>query len=119
MYVIDDDEGVRNSTVFLLATLGYDCVTFAGAAPFLDAADALPRGCVLTDLRMPDMDGFELAEALRRRGVGWPVLLITSDSGGRLDRRAAQLGFAGVLQKPLDADRLDEALASAFADFQR
>jgi CheY-like chemotaxis protein len=68
---------------------------------------------------MPDMDGFELAEALRRRGVGWPVLLITSDSGGRLDRRAAQLGFAGVLQKPLDADRLDEALASAFADLPR
>lgn len=118
IYVIDDDDGVLDSTAFLLSTLGYECVAFAGAELFLDAIGSLVPACILTDLRMPGLNGFELAAALRERGIGWPILLMTSENGDALERRAMQQGFAALLQKPVDADLLAEAIAGAFAAFE-
>ena len=119
VYVIDDDKGVLDSTAFLLSALGYDCVSFAEAGAFLDAAEALAPGCVLTDLRMPRIDGFELAAALRERGSRWPIVMITSEAGSHVDRRAGRLGFAALLHKPIDADLLADLLTQAFAAFER
>jgi two-component system response regulator FixJ len=114
VYLIDDDKGVRDSTAFLLSTLGYGCVTFAAPAAFLDACDTLAPGCVLTDLRMPGMDGFELAAALRDRGVTWPMLMMTSENGDDVGRHASNAGFLAVLRKPMDPDGLENAIAGAF-----
>jgi two-component system response regulator FixJ len=119
VYVIDDDAGVLESTAFLLSVLGYECVGFPGAEPFLEAAGTLAPACIITDLRMPGLSGFELAEALRRRGIGWPILLMTSEHGASLEERAAQQGFAALLHKPVDADRLAGAVALAVAAFER
>ena len=119
VYVIDDDKGVLESSAFLLSALGYDCVTFAEAEAFLDAAETLPPGCILTDLRMPRLDGFELAAGLRKRDIGWPILMITSETGEQVERRAAEHGFAALLHKPIDADLLVDSLERAFAAFER
>jgi two-component system, LuxR family, response regulator FixJ len=115
VYVIDDDQGVLESTAFLLAALGFECRTFASARSFLEQAPKLPRGCVLTDLRMPEMDGVALAADLQSQGLGWPVLLMTSDNGPQLARRAAGEGFAAVLRKPVDGAVLEDALSRAFS----
>jgi len=114
VYVIDDDKGVLDSSIFLLCALGYEPLGFERAQAFADEAAALPPGCIVTDLRMPDMDGFELAAALRQRGVGWPILMITSENGKALEKRASASGFAALLHKPIDADLLAVSLAEAF-----
>jgi len=114
VYVIDDDPGVLGSAAFLLPTLGYECRTFAEPEQFLDQAATLEPGCVLTDLRMPVMDGFQLARRIRANGLDWPVVMMTSDNGPALARRATEDGLAGLLRKPLDVDLLAAALDQAF-----
>jgi CheY-like chemotaxis protein len=64
------------------------------------------------------MDGFALAAALREQGVAWPILLMTSDNGPELARRASGQGFAALLRKPVDAAQLEGALARAFGTFE-
>jgi two-component system response regulator FixJ len=118
VYVIDDDAGVLESTAFLLPVLGYECVTFRGAEAFLEAAESLEAACIVTDLRMPGLSGFELVQALRGRGIDWPILLMTSEDGEQLEQRARIAGFAAVLRKPVDADRLAAAIAESFAAFK-
>lgn len=118
VYVIDDDKGVLDSTAFLLSALGYDCVTFAEAETFLEVVRTLSPGCILTDLRMPRLDGFELAAGLRERGIGWPILMITSETGEQVERRAARHGFGALLHKPIDVDLLADSLERAFAAFE-
>ena len=115
MYVIDDDPDVLASTAFLLPTLGYECRIFAAPEQFLAQAAALAPGCVLTDLRMPAMDGFQLAARIRTGGLDWPVVMMTSDNGPALTRRASEDGLNALLRKPLDVDRLAAALDEAFA----
>ena len=119
VYVIDDDQGVLESTAFLLAAIGFECRTFASPRSFLAEAPKLAPGCVLTDLRMPEMDGFALAAALKSRVFEWPILLMTSDNGPELARRAASAGFAELLRKPVDGALLEDALARAFVTFAR
>jgi two-component system response regulator FixJ len=119
VYLIDDDAGVRESTSFLLSVLGYACATFAGADLFLEAVGSLSAACIVTDLRMPGMGGFELVEALRERGIGWPVILMTSEDGEQIERNASAAGFAAVLRKPVDADQLADAIAQSSASIER
>jgi FixJ family two-component response regulator len=119
VYLIDDDAGVLESTAFLLSVLGYDCATFGGAEPFLEAAGSLFAACIVTDLRMPGMSGFELVQALRERGIGWPVILMTSEDGEQIERNASAAGFAAVLRKPVDADQLADAIAQSAASIER
>jgi two-component system, LuxR family, response regulator FixJ len=113
--VIDDDRHVLESTEFLLPALGYECTVFAGADHFLGEAASLAPGCILTDLRMPAMDGFELASAVRDRALDWPMLMMTSDNGPELEQRVRDSGFAALLRKPVDGHLLVDALARAFA----
>ena len=115
VYVIDDDSAVLESTAFLLDALGYEHRTFGGAGAFLAELDSLPPGCILTDLRMPAIDGWDLAAELGGRKLGWPMLLVTSDTGADLAARARDHGFAALLPKPVDAALLTAALDRAFA----
>lgn len=103
------------STAFLLDVLGYEHRTFGGAEAFLAELEGLPPGCILTDLRMPGIDGWELAAELGGRKLGWPMLLVTSETGADLAARARVHGFAALLHKPVDAALLTGALDRAFA----
>jgi len=115
VYLIDDDRDVLASVAFLLPALGYECAVFAGADEFLGHCARLSRGCVLTDLRMPAIDGFGLATRVRNLGLGWPVVMMTSDTDADIQRRAAEHGICAVLHKPVDADVLADALDRAFS----
>jgi two-component system response regulator FixJ len=115
VYVVDDDAAVVNSTAFLVRTLGHDCVTFDSPEAMLAQIVALDPGCVLSDFRMPGMTGCDLAAALRRRSVDWPMLLISSENGPEIDNAAHRHGFAKFLRKPLDSAELAEALDRARA----
>lgn len=114
VYVIDDDSAVLDSTAFLVSALGHECRTFAAPEAFVAELGTLEPGCILTDLRMPGMDGFELAGAVRQRALGWPILMMTSDHGGDLERKAAEHRFVALLRKPVDGTLLEQALADAF-----
>lgn len=118
VYVVDDDREVLASIAFLLPTLGYECAAFAGPEEFLGRCGELPPGCVLTDLRMPGIDGFELASRIRDGGLGWPIVMMTSDTDADLDRRAAEHGIGAVLHKPVDTQLLANALDRAFTRFE-
>ena len=115
IYVIDDDRAVLESTAFLLAAHGFACETFASARDFLSAIDMLSPGCVLTDLRMPDIDGWSLRSALEERSIRWPVVLMSSDDQAELEGRALAAGFSGFVRKPLEPDALRLALERALA----
>jgi two-component system response regulator FixJ len=115
VYVVDDDPAVVESTAFLARALGYECVTFASPEELMAQLDGLAAGCVLSDLRMPGMSGFDLAAALRGKSIGWPMILMSSENGPHIDRMARAHGFSTFLHKPLDSAMLASALDAACA----
>jgi len=114
VYVIDDDPALCHSTGFVLQSLGFEFQAFAGAEEFLAALAELQPGCVLTDLRMPAMDGDELKSAIAGRCIDWPVILMTSDGSVNADW-ATTHGFSGYLRKPFTPEELATVLDACFA----
>jgi two-component system response regulator FixJ len=115
VYVVDDDPAVVESTAFLARALGHECTTFGSPDEFLERVGELSPGCILSDLRMPGMSGYELATALRAKAIGWPMLLMSSESGAEIDGAARAHGFSEFLRKPLDSAILAAALDRACA----
>jgi two-component system response regulator FixJ len=115
VFVVDDDADVRDSLGILLGSVGFAVETFASARDFL-ATDALSRpGCVVADIRMPDMDGLELQEELGRRRTKLPVIIITGHGDVPLAVRAMKAGAVDFLEKPFEEDRLIASVKRAFA----
>lgn len=110
VFVIDDDEGARESLTFLLRSEGLTCRAFASAEPFLDQLRPDHEGCVVTDLRMPGMDGLQLMERLGERGCGMPVVLLTGHADVRLAVRAMKAGVSDFLEKPYATEDLLRAV---------
>ncbi|HEX5795735.1 MAG TPA: response regulator FixJ [Geminicoccaceae bacterium] len=114
--VIDDDEGVLDSLGVLLAAEGFRVATYGSARAFLEGQTGGPPGCLVTDVRMPDMDGLELIAELRRRGPLPPVIVITGHGDVPMAVRAMKLGARDFVEKPFEPDVLvagvQEALAS-------
>ena len=77
VHVIDDDEAVRQSVEFLLRTSGIAAKTYSSAAAFLAASPTIDSGCVITDVRMPEMSGIDLLQRLGERQINIPVIVIT------------------------------------------
>jgi two-component system, LuxR family, response regulator FixJ len=77
VYVVDDDEAVRDSLSVLLESKAYAVKSFISALEFLAAAPSLPLGCVIVDIRMPEMDGLELQQHLTDRSLEFPLIVIT------------------------------------------
>ncbi len=112
VHVIDDDEGMRASLQFLLETADCTVTTYASAADFLAAADPAP-GCIITDVRMPGMNGLELIQALNARGSGLPVVVITGHGDIPMAVEAMKAGATEFLEKPFDDERLMRAVRGA------
>lgn len=108
IHVIDDDAAVRDSVAFLLGTADLTARTYESALAFLATADR-PAGCIVTDVRMPDMTGLELARRLRDSGSGEPVIVITGHADVPLAIEAMRAGVADFIEKPFD----DEALLTS------
>jgi two-component system response regulator FixJ len=109
IFVIEDDEGVRNSTCTLLEALGYNARPFASAEALLEAPDAPAPACLVLDYNLPGMSGLDLIEQLRSRGARVPAVIVSAN-GRHLAPRAARAGVAAVLRKPLVADALAQWL---------
>jgi two-component system, LuxR family, response regulator FixJ len=103
--IVDDDEAVRDSLEVLFEAEGFTVATFASARDFLVAGPAR-AGCVVTDLRMPEMNGLELLAALAERPDAPPVLMITGHGDVPMAVRAMKLGAADFIEKPFDPQLL-------------
>ena len=106
VHVIDDDEAARDSLAFLFDSAGMPVRTYESAVLFLEAVAEGFDGCVVTDVRMPDMSGLDLLRELVSRGVGTPVVVITGHGDVPLAVEAMKAGAFDFLEKPFDDERL-------------
>src|SRR6202035_3392381 len=105
VYVIDDDEAVRDSLDFLLGSADFHVTLFKSALDFLNALPSIEFGCVVSDVRMPDIDGIELLKRLKT-GSMFPVVIMTGHGDVPLAVEAMKLGAVDFLEKPFEDDRL-------------
>jgi two-component system response regulator FixJ len=106
VYVIDDDEAMRDSLNFLLDSAGFDVTLFETAQNFLDVLPGLEFGCVVSDVRMPGIDGIELLKRLKATQSTFPILIMTGHGDVPLAVEAMKLGAVEFLEKPFEDDRL-------------
>lgn len=116
--LVDDDAAVRDSVGALLESAGFSVRTYASAMHIL--ADCLPQdACVITDIRMPDMDGLELQKELKRRGIDLPVIMMTGHGDVPLAVRAMKAGAVDFIEKPFDDMDMLRSIRSAFETGRR
>jgi two-component system response regulator FixJ len=113
--VIDDDEAVLDSLRVLLEAEGFDVETFDRAGAFLECSEDRSPSCLVTDIRMPDMDGLELLQALSTRGPLPAVIVITGHGEVPLAVQAMKLGAHDFIEKPFDPHALVTSIRAALA----
>jgi two-component system, LuxR family, response regulator FixJ len=113
VYVVDDDPAIRRSLERLLEAVGFRVVSYATPTAFVAVADDLAMGCVLLDLRMPEMDGFEVQARLVLTNPDLPVIVITAQGDVQTAVRAMKAGAVDVIEKPYSDDALIAAIESA------
>ena len=113
VHVIDDDDAVRDSLAFLLASAGLAVTKHDSAVAFLAALPGLAAGCVITDIRMPGMTGIDLLKRLKGAGNPMPVIVVTGHGDVPLAVEAMKLGASEFLEKPFDDDQMLAAVATA------
>jgi len=120
IFVVDDDVRMRDSLSWLLASVGLPVKTFGSATDFLKACDPHCHGCLILDIRMPDISGLQLQDMLAERGIRLPIIMVTGHADVPTAVRAVQKGAVDFLEKPFNdqvlLDRINTALA---ADTQR
>ena len=113
VYIVDDDEMVRDSLKALLEAHRFQVRDFNSAQRYLDARDGPFGGCLLVDMHMPAMNGLELLQALRTAGDATPVVLYTGRNDPALEARAIAAGASAVLDKPVTYKVLLAAIRQA------
>jgi two-component system, LuxR family, response regulator FixJ len=113
VYVLDDDDGMRNALATLIGTIGYDAVGFARPSEFLRDFDPQRPACLLLDVRMPEMSGLDVQRELNRRGAMIPVLLITGHGDVPMAVQAMKDGAFEFLQKPFRDQELIDGINRA------
>ena len=106
VYVIDDDAAMRDSLNFLLGAAGFDVTMFDTATKFLNVLPRLDFGCVVSDVRMPGIDGIELLKRMKALTSRFPIVIITGHGDVPLAVEAMKLGAVDFLEKPFEDDRL-------------
>ncbi len=120
VHVIDDDDEVRRSLAFLLASAGMSANTHADASGFLETlAHDGPSGCVLTDVRMPGMTGIELLRHLGAEHAHIPVIVMTGEGDVPVAVEAMKVGALDFLEKPFDDEALLAAVRNALCVWER
>lgn len=115
VHVIDDDADVRQSLAFLLSTAGLAVRVHDSAVAFLKVLDGVQGGCVVTDIRMPQIDGLELQRRLRAQGSKLPVIVMTGHGDVALAVEAMKAGAVDFIEKPFDDDVLLAAIRTALS----
>lgn len=110
VFIVDDDEFVRDSLAALLTAKGMEAVAFASAEAFLLGYRPVASGCAIVDMRMPGMDGIALLEHLRAGNIGLPVIVVTGHGDVALAVRAMKAGAADFIEKPYTNAAILEAV---------
>jgi len=113
VHIVDDDEAVRQSLGFLLSTAGIPVRVYESATSFLAALPTLQPGCLVTDVRMPDMTGIELLQQLRYRDIKLPVIVITGHGDIPLAVEAMKSGAIDFIEKPFAEESILRAVRAA------
>lgn len=113
VHIVDDDEAVRNSLAFLLSGAGFAVRVHESATAFLAVAPQIRNGCLITDLRMPDMDGVELLRRLRSADAMLPAIVITGHGDVQMAVEAMKNGAIDFIEKPFSDDVLIESIGRA------
>ena len=115
VYLVDDDEAIRDSLGLLLRSVGLDCEVYASALEFLGAYDPTRHSCLVADIRMPGLSGLELQQRLNEQRAEVPVILITGHGDVPMAVNAMKSGASDFIQKPFRdqdlLDRINKALA--------
>jgi two-component system response regulator FixJ len=119
VHVVDDDVAVRKSLAFLLASEGISVRLHESATGFLDDAQGIEAGCIVTDVRMPGIDGIELIRRLKERGIALPVIVMTGHADVPMAVEAMKEGAVDFLEKPFGDEVLLAAVRSALARQER
>ncbi|MBK7816027.1 MAG: response regulator transcription factor [Rhodocyclaceae bacterium] len=114
VYIVEDDQSVRDAVGLLLGLNGHAVAMFADAESFLQAYRPEWSGCLLLDIRMPGMNGLELQERMARIGCRMPAIVMTGHGDVDSARQAFRAQAVDFLEKPLDQARLLDAIAEAF-----
>lgn len=115
VYVIDDDESARQSLEFLLDVAGIRVRSFSSADAFLKSAPPLAGACIVTDVRMPGMNGIELSAKMSKGESGTPVIVITGHADVPLAIQAMKAGAIDFIEKPFDDEVILPAIRTALA----
>ena len=126
VYILDDDEAVRSSLQFFLASAGFLPRSFSLPDAFLTEVDTLSPGCVLVDIRMPGLDGFQVLDRLETRRAVLPAVVMTGHGDIAAAVRAMKAGASDFIEKPFEEDvlleildRVRTALATSISDLSR
>lgn len=118
VYLVDDNDGFRESTAWLLETAGFEVEAYASGPEFLEAWDggrAPGEACLVSDIRMPRMSGLQLQDELARRASTLPLVFVTAHGDVPLAVEAMRKGAANFLEKPFGDDTLVDAIRAALA----
>ena len=114
VYIVDDDRDARISLQMLLRSVGMKSWPFGSAADILESLPHLSRGCLLVDLRMPEMDGISLLSELESLGVNWPAVVVSGQADVASAVAALRLGVVDFLEKPYSEEELLAAIDRCF-----
>jgi two-component system, LuxR family, response regulator FixJ len=118
IHLVDDEEALRRSASFLLKTSGYAVTTWESGVSFLKEARHTEPGCVLLDVRMPDMDGIKVQHAMAERGIAMPVIILTGHADVSMAVTAMKAGAIDFLEKPFEKAALIAAIEAAFRQLE-
>jgi len=119
VYLVDDDDAVRRSAGFMLKTSGFEVEAFASGVEFLKQVKQAEPGCILLDVRMPEMDGLEVQRELKAQGVTMPVIVLTGHGDVNVAVTAMKAGALDFIEKPFEKSVLLAALEEGFAQIER
>jgi two-component system, LuxR family, response regulator FixJ len=119
VYLVDDDDAIRRSAGFMLKTSGFRVETFTSGTDFLKVARELDVGCVLLDVRMPEIDGLAVQSAMKEHGIALPVIVMTGHGDVTVAVAAMKAGAVDFLEKPFEKAEMMAALDDGFARIDR
>jgi two-component system response regulator FixJ len=114
VYIVDDDDSVRRSAAFMLRHAGFKVEPVESGVDFLKLAKGAQRGCVLLDVRMPEMDGLQVQQQMIKDGIDMPVVILTGHGDIEIAVQAMRAGAVNFLEKPYEKEALIAAMEEAF-----
>jgi two-component system response regulator FixJ len=119
VHLVDDDEAIRRSAGFMLKTSGYKVITYASGVELMNEAKELEPGCILLDVRMPEMDGLQVQQALKSRGIGLPVIVMTGHGDVGVAVQAMKAGAVDFIEKPFEKAVLLSAIQEGLSRIEQ